>query len=167
MEPYIFFNDNNTYFVDTDYEWLSSAEVRIEQGYDWAQSNFNELTNDINSDESFKLVSHSMGGAFSKGVEKYLKEQGFEVSHNLMINTYQVNDIPNNQTSTIDIDYQLTDDPVLNLLDFNFGNKSVENSDFKIREKSTSEILYKHREPIDVGKYFWDKLEKIINETNE
>lgn len=162
-----FFKDNSTYFVDTDYEWLSSAEIRVEQGYDWAQSNFNELTNDMTSDESFKLVSHSMGGAFSKGIEKYLKEQGFKVSHNLMINTYQVDDIPNNQTSTIDIDYQLTDDPVLNLLNFNFGNKSVENSDLKIREKSTSEILYKHREPIDEGKSFWNKLKKIINKANE
>ena len=35
----------------------------------------------MNPDEVFNLVSHSMGGAFSKGIEKYLKEMGRKVVH--------------------------------------------------------------------------------------
>lgn len=34
-----------------------------------------------------------MGGAHSKGVEKYLEEKGWEVQTNVMINTFQVDDI--------------------------------------------------------------------------
>lgn len=65
-------------------------------------------------DEAFNLVSHSMGGAFSKGIEKYLKEMGRKVEYNLMINTYQVDRIHNPKSNeTFYIDYQNTNDPVL------------------------------------------------------
>ena len=78
-----------------------------------------------------------------------------------MINTYQVDQISNESTLTIDIDYQNTDDPVLFWFDINLGYGELENSDFKIREETgINNILYKHRYPIDAGQLFWDRLKK-------
>ena len=36
-----------------------------------------------------------MGAAFSKGIEKYIKEMGGDVTYNVMLNSYQTGDIEN------------------------------------------------------------------------
>ena len=114
--------------------------------------------------EAFNLVSHSMGGAFSKGIEKYLKEMGRKVEYNLMINTYQVDRIHNPKSNeTFYIDYQNTNDPVLFWFDINLGYGSLKNSDVKIREKSGDVgILYIHRFPIDSDSKFWEKIQSHL-----
>ena len=115
-------------------------------------------------DESFKLVSHSMGGAFSMGIEDYIKEQGRSVDYNVMINTYQVDKINVDKSSkTFYIDYQNTNDPVLFWFDSNLGRGKLENSNMRIREKSSEDMYHIHRSPIDTGD-FWktikDNMEK-------
>ena len=103
------------------------------------------------------------GGAFSKGIETYLKEKGRKVDFNVMINTYQVDKIRNDKDSqTFYIDYQNTNDPVLFFFDSNLGYGSLENSNIKIRERSNDELLYIHRSPIDNGN-FWDMIKQYIN----
>ena len=160
-----FFNDNKVVFTDADYGYLSTAKGREKSGYEYAKAHYEEWTSDMNPDEVFNLVSHSMGGAFSKGIEKYLKEMGRKVEYNVMINTYQVDRIDNPKSNeTYYIDYQNTNDPVLFLFDINLGLGSLKNANLKIREKSGEvEFNYIHRSPIDSDFKFWDKIKNHIH----
>ena len=156
--------DDKTYFVNTDYSYFSSASGRTDQGYEWAKNNYETLTEGMSEDEVFNMVSHSMGGAYSKGVEKYLEEKGWEVQNNIMINTFQVDDIEvSDNDATYNIDYQNTDDPVLLWFDPNLGYGELENANATIREESGEETTsFKHRNPIDGGRKFWDNLDQKI-----
>ena len=112
--------------------------------------------------ETFRLVSHSMGGAFSMGIEDYIKEQGRDVDYNVMINTYQVDRIKvDDSSSTFYIDYQNSNDPVLFWFDINLGYGELQNANLKIREKSNSDLLNIHRSPIDTGD-FWKMIENLM-----
>ena len=90
----------------------------------------------------------------------YIKEQGREVEYNVMINTYQVDKIKIDKTSsTFYIDYQNTNDPILFWFDINLGYGSLKNADIKIREKSSKEFNCIHRSPLNDSN-FW----KLIKE---
>ena len=98
------------------------------------------------------------------GIEDYIKEQGRSVDYNVMINTYQVDKINVDKSSkTFYIDYQTTNDPVLVWFDSNLGRGKLENSNMRIREKSSEDMYHIHRSPIDTGD-FWktikDNMEK-------
>ena len=83
-----------------------------------------------------------MGGAFSIGIEDYIKEQGRSVDYNVMINTYQVDKINVDKSSTtFYIDYQNTNDPVLFWFDPNLGHGKLENSNMMIREISGAHYM--------------------------
>ena len=71
--------------------------------------------------------------------------------------------------SSILIDYQNTNDPVLFWFDLNIGKGEIKNADVKIREKSDRETLYIHAGPISSGDTFWKELQKKIDalKTNE
>ena len=159
-----FFNDKKVTFTNADYGYLSSAKEREKLGYKYAKSHYKQWISNMKSDEAFNLVSHSMGGAFSKGIEEYLKEMGRKVKYNVMINTFQVDRIDNLKSSeTLYIDYQNTNDPVLFWFDINLGLGSLKNSDVKIREKSENvETKYIHRSPIDVDSKFWEKIKSNL-----
>ena len=157
-----FFDDKNVSFTNRDYGYLSSASQRRKEGYEYAKSVYFDWISSMKPDESFKLVSHSMGGAFSMGIEDYIKEQGRGVDYNVMINTYQVDKIDVDKSSTtFYIDYQNTNDPVLFWFDINLGHGKLENSDMMIREKSSEDLLYIHRSPIDTGD-FWKTIKDNI-----
>ena len=157
-------NDNSVVFSTEDYGYLSTAEERRQQGYKYAKFNFEEWASNMNTDETFKLVSHSMGGAFSMGIEDYIKEQGREVEVNAMINTYQVDHIDIDATSsTVYIDYQNKNDPVLFWFDDNLGYGKLNNADIIIRESSNAKLLYIHRSPIDSGN-FWETVRQCLNQ---
>jgi RHS repeat-associated protein len=159
-----YLNDRKTYFGNTDYSYFSSAKTRTNAGYAWAKENYNTLTEDMSEGEAFNLVSHSMGGAFSKGVEKFLEEKGWKVDFNIMINTFQVDNIKvDKNDATYNIDYQNTDDPVLFWFDRTLGNGKLKNANATIREDSGNDIFMEtHRSPIDRGRKFWDNLNKKI-----
>jgi len=152
------------YFSNNDYGYFSTARGRENEGYEYAKKNYPTWVNKMNDGESFKLVSHSMGAAFSKGVEKYIKEQGDRnVDYNVMINSYQINKIRNEANNNVfDIDYQNTNDPVLFLFDPNLGKGKLKNAELIIREKSTESIRYIHRSPIDGGSRFWNTIKENI-----
>ena len=164
-----FFNDDKVVFTDADYGYLSTAKSREKSGYEYAKAHYEKWISDMKPDEEFNLVSHSMGGAFSKGIENYLKEMKRKVKYNVMINTYQVDKINNPKSSeTFYIDYQNTNDPVLFWFDINLGNGSLNNADVIIREKSGDVgIKYIHRFPIDSDPKFWEKIKnQIYNDKN-
>ncbi len=74
-----FFNDNNKGFVDGRGAWNSSAEDRFNAGYAYAKANLQTITAGMVEGETVKIVSHSMGGAYSEGMIKYLQEQKIAV----------------------------------------------------------------------------------------
>ena len=155
--------DNKVFFTNKDYSYLSGVETRRKSGYEYARRYFRDWISDMENNETFKIVSHSMGGAFAMGIDDYIKEQGKQVVFNIMINTFQVDQIRNSDASnTIYIDYQNTDDPVLFWFDVNMGRGKLQNADILIRKKSNVEYEYKHRSPIDTGN-FWEEIKEKLN----
>lgn len=74
-----FFNDKKMGFVDGTGAWNSSAEDRFNAGYAYAKANLQTITDGMVAGETVKIVSHSMGGAYSEGMIKYLQEQKIPV----------------------------------------------------------------------------------------
>ena len=154
-----FFLDPHVYFVEAKHNVFSSANGRMKNGYNWAKENIEILTKGMSNGEAFELVSHSMGGAFAKGVENYLKDNGYKVKSSVFINTYQVDNIVNPvDNRTTYIDYQNTNDPVLFWFDLNKGHGKLMNATKNIREKSNNSFWNIHRDPIGQGELFWKKL---------
>ena len=160
-----FFKDNSKpFFTNVKHGILSSAISKHKNGYNYAKENFSSLTDGMNKDETFKIISHSMGGAFSTGMKEYLEEQGWNIESSIFINTYQSGSIKTKKNDpTFIIDYQNTNDPVLFWLDLNIGKGEIKNSDIKIRLKSDYDTKYIHKGPISSGEKFWDNLKKIIH----
>jgi RHS repeat-associated protein len=163
-----YFNDNTTpYFTDVEHGLLSTASWRHSKGYNYAKENYKSLIDGMKEGETFKLVSHSMGGAFSTGIQQYLEEQGWAVESSVFINTYQSSGVETKKNnSTFIIDYQTINDPVLRLFDGNSGYGKIKNANLKIREKSKKDISYRHRDPIDSGSDFWNNLKNTMDYQN-
>ena len=162
-----FFKDQEVVFTDKKHDLLSSAKDRERSGYEYAKKNYKKWIKNMLPDEAFNLVSHSMGGAFSKGIEIFIKEKGRKVKYNVMINTFQIKDIDNPKSGeTIYIDYQNTNDPVLKV-DI-VGRGALENADYKIREKSEDVgLMGIHRYPINWGYKFWQTISNAISDKSD
>lgn len=74
-----FFGDKKTGFVDGRGAWNSTGEERFNAGYEYAKANLQTITAGMVEGETVKIVSHSMGGAYSEGMIKYLQEQKITV----------------------------------------------------------------------------------------
>lgn len=74
-----FFNDKKTGFIDGTGAWNSSGEDRFNAGYAYAKANLQTITDGMVAGETVKIVSHSMGAAYSEGMIKYLQEQKIAV----------------------------------------------------------------------------------------
>lgn len=82
----------------------------------------------------------------------------------VLLNSFQSDNIKiDKANSTIIVDYQNTNDPVLYYLDPHYwtATGNVKNADLKIREDSNEKAGYRHRDPIDSGGKFWNNLEKL------
>jgi hypothetical protein len=105
-----FFNDGhrgNGMYIDGSSKWGGdeSGSERYTRGYEYAKEHYDELIADMKKDETFKIVTHSEGGAFGAGIAQYLLEQGSVVETVVHLspdesdefttpegpNTYQVN----------------------------------------------------------------------------
>ena len=159
-----FFKDYSVFFTNIDYWFGSSSSSRRKLGYYYAKENYASLIDGVSESDSFNLVSHSMGGAFSMGIKDYLEEQGWSVKSSIFINTYQSDKIILlKDDPSFTVDYQNTNDPVLFWLDTNLGKGRIRNADITIRVKSDYDFDYIHKGPISSGKSFWDNLQIIIN----
>ncbi|UXE68811.1 MAG: hypothetical protein KA713_09650 [Chryseotalea sp. WA131a] len=74
-----FFGDKKTGFVDGRGAWNSTGSERFDAGYAYAKANLTTITAGMVEGETVKIVSHSMGGAYSEGMIKYLQEQKIAV----------------------------------------------------------------------------------------
>lgn len=159
---YAFKDYATPYFTNYDYNYLQSASaVRESLGYKYAKDNYGALTKGMNPGiDKFNFVSHSMGGAFSEGMMRYLSEQGWETENALYLNTWEPTKI-NRKVENTRIDATCTNDPVQFLSTPVFGEPDIPSSDEQIRIKSGESILYIHRDLIDGNS---NELWQIINE---
>ena len=166
-----YFNDNNYFFTEgVDFHSLFnlSTNYRVRAGYKYAEDNIDELTAGMKEDETFKLISHSMGAAFAEGIAKYLIEHNYNVEEIIHINAYQASNIHTISKAMV-TDYQIIGDPVINTsLYFNLTkgiigpSGNIIGADVYIRSFSKNYLapLYIHREPIDSGSEFWESLNR-------
>ncbi|WP_307777221.1 RHS repeat-associated core domain-containing protein [Hydrobacter penzbergensis] len=176
-----YFNDYGTpYFTNVEYSALSSAADRRKDGYAYARDHYYELTDGMNvygGDNTFEVVSHSMGAAFGEGIIDYLKMMGWRAKETVHLNAFQAADIKANKDvnnkpgtdnpdpdgqGTYVIDYQNTNDPVINNW-FRSSPGDIKNADKKIRKKSNNSFSTIHRTPID-NDNFWNELNGLINQ---
>ncbi len=179
-----FFLDNDTYFTNVNYSLTSSAFDRQNDGYNYAEERYEELTKGLDKNKDvFEFVTHSMGGSFAEGMIGYLKGKGWNVSVTVHLNAFQAADITANtdprndpnSDSPIDpelygltpviIDYQNTNDPVINNM-LRSSPGDIKNATYKIREKSKNSTSQIHRTPID-NSNFWKELHSKLNPSQE
>jgi RHS repeat-associated protein len=162
-----YYDNQEPYFTNQDYGYLSTPETRREDGKKYAEDNFEDITLGLSKDKDvIRIVTHSMGGAFGIGIKDYLESQGYIVEEVVLINTKDASgiELSENDKATI-IDFQTTNDPVIGATDWN-ENKDIKNADFRIKVESKNEnILTIHRDPIDESKQnyidgvgFWQTL---------
>lgn len=145
-----FHDDATPYFTDYDYSYLLSASVvRESLGYKYAKDNYDALTEGMKPGvDRFNFVSHSMGGAFSEGMMRYLSERGWETENALYLNAWEPTQIKSKVENTR-IDATCTNDPVQSLSTPFGKGPDIPSSDEQIRIESDGSILYRHRDLID------------------
>ena len=118
----------------TNYDYLMSASsVRESLGYQYAKDNYKALTNGMKQNkDKFNFVSHSMGGAFSEGMIRYLAEQGWETSNAVFLNAWDPSKITNKEEGNR-IDATCSNDPVQLLSIPLLGKPDIPFSDKRIR----------------------------------
>ena len=150
-----FLQDKSTYFANIEYNyWRSSTFLRNLDGYNYAKENYSQLINGMNSKDVFHFVSHSMGGAFSEGMIRYLEEQGWTVNTVFHLNAWQPTELYGVK-GPLRVDATITNDWVQGLSLPISGNRDIPNAGYKIRKKSTKEWKSIHRDLIDDGD-FWN-----------
>lgn len=80
-----FFNDHSSL---SNYNYIdgssvfggdSSGKDREQAGYEYAEANYQLLIKGMEDDETFKIVTHSEGGAFGAGIARYLQRKKHKV----------------------------------------------------------------------------------------
>ncbi|WP_229802483.1 RHS repeat-associated core domain-containing protein [Echinicola pacifica] len=131
-----FFNDGqrgNGMFIDGSSQWGGdeSGSERYTRGYEYAKKHYDELIADMRQDETFKLVTHSEGGAYGAGIAQYLIDQGKTVGTILHLSPDEADEFDNPENTTT---YQLGYGG-----DWVTGNKEVSNADvFGVVDKFSS-----------------------------
>jgi RHS repeat-associated protein len=169
-----YFGDKNTQFLAYNPNMGSTAAERREAGRQYAKEHLKDLTAGMSKDEQFEIVSHSMGSAYSEGIEDVLKDNGYIVGQAVHINAFQAADIEDNQdnaagtgVSTYSIDYQFTDDPVINNW-FRSSPGNIKNATRKLRTQSNEkDIRDRHAGPIWQGKRVWNDIQNSFKIQSE
>ena len=153
------------HFTNFDFKYLESASfLRESQGYQYAKQNYLALTKEMKPGvDKFNFVSHSMGGAFSEGMIRYLSERGWETRNSVFLNAWEPTEI-NNKKEKTRIDATSTNDPVQSLSKPVFGKPDIPFSDKKIRIKSDVSKQYIHRDLIDgQSDYLWKQIKDFLS----
>lgn len=101
-----FFNDQKTGFVDGTGAWNSTGEERYNAGYAYAKANLSTITEGIVEGETVKIVSHSMGAAYSEGMVKYLQEQNVAVEQVVHLSAADPSGFSANSSNTLQLNLE-------------------------------------------------------------
>lgn len=132
-------NDN---FIDGRGTWNSSGKERYEAGYEYAKANFQKLTAGMAQGETIKIVSHSMGGAYSEGMIKYLEDNGtYKVEKVVHLSMADVSDFKiSTSPTTIQLNHK--NDIVLGYKNFDDFDFNTETDKAGIVDKGTMETAH-------------------------
>ena len=163
-----FFNDNNVLFIPVKHSLSSTAYERWKNGFDYARDSF--INNfKLNKFETIKFVTHSMGAAYAEGMAAYLLEKGYPVSDIVHLNAFQTGgfmSVGAKYQFVNVIDYQNSDDRLINPMIGLFGQKAINGASYIFRESTgynfQDSFKYSHTYPIDHGLSFWSELKKKI-----
>lgn len=137
------------HFTDIQHHPLSGVPAREEAGWQYAEQYYPSLTAGILQEQDhFNFVTHSMGAAFAEGMIAFLQQQGYHVRTVIHFNAFQAADINVNKGKYYVIDYQSTNDPLINNPVYAKPG-DIKNADLKIRQKSNKHYFKRHRDPID------------------
>lgn len=165
-----YFDDRKAFIPVIEHGPFSTVKGRRLKGYEYAMGKFADLTSDLAEDESIKFVTHSMGAAFAEGMAAYLLMKNVSVSDIVHLNPYQASDIisvgKNNKNVNV-IDYQNTNDWVINKIPFFSSPGDIVGAKIKIREKGLTTFGLIHRFPIDNGKRMWNHIKKLLRIQSE
>ena len=153
------------YFTNYDFSYLLSASiVREGLGYNYAKDNYKALTKGMKPGvDKFNFVSHSMGGAFSEGMIRYLSEQGWVTENAIFLNAWEPKQIASKKENTR-IDATCINDPVQLLSIPLKDSPDIPTSDKTIRIKSKESIWNIHRDLIDENcNYLWKSINELLS----
>ena len=155
------FSDEKVQFLNINYQLLSSAKSRKDDGYEYAKHYLQGVIHNLKKGETIKLVSHSMGAAFSEGIAQYLIDEGVPINILVHFEPYQAGRIKSvgSTEGILSIDYQTLGDWVIE----HVGKGDIVGADSHIKATSTSDVLHIHRDAID-NTESWDRIEKIISD---
>jgi hypothetical protein len=146
--------DLSPHFTDIQHPVLSRVSERIQKGHLYARQHYASLTTGLlKEQDQFTFVTHSMGAAFAEGMIACLQENGHHIGHVIHFNAFQAADIQiskSNSRSGFVIDYQNTNDPLINNAVYAKAG-DIKNVSLKIREQSKKQYFKRHRDPIDSG----------------
>ena len=157
--------DNHKDIESYQYDILSTAKQRRKRGYKYAKENFDRLSLDMEENEPFRFVTHSMGAAFAEGMAEYLVESGFKVDILIHLSPFQAGDIKTQgaKDEILTIDLQTIGDPVLYFGGFSQGE--IVGADYSIkkeRQHPAKQFMYIHTETLNPST--WDEIIPIIND---
>ena len=159
-----YFNTQDVHYTAEDYNYFSSAQDRSQLGMLYAHRYINKLTAGLDqSKDQLAFVTHSMGSAFAEGMVDILVDRGWKVDQVIHIAAFQASDMQiedPNSNEIITVDYQLTDDWVINSVPQGAPG-DIRGADLRIREKGGESWTTNHTSPMwKQGKQFWKKLER-------
>ena len=162
-----FFGDTQTpFFTNYDHSYFRSGRnITRSDGYEYAKANYSTLTSGMNIEEdNFRFVTHSLGGAFSEGMMKYLREQGWSIDGVVHLNSWDPTSLNGEGYSddyTITIDATITNDPV-QFLGRPIDDYDIPGADVSIRKESDKGISYRHRDLIDNDSFWTEYLPNAL-----
>lgn len=157
-----YFKDNSTFFTNYDFSYMMSATpIRRSDGKKYAKEHYAELVAGMDKKKDvFRLVTHSMGGAFAEGMIDYLKSQGWKVETIVHFDTWDPNRLEPNKDKVDGVGTEVIDATITNdwvqWLSIS-GDRDIPNADLRVRKKSEKGWQYRHRDLIDSDE-FWKTL---------
>lgn len=142
---------------------LSNTKLRQQSGRQYAEENIGDLTKGMDKEKDvFRLVTHSMGGAFAEEMIEYLKEQGWKVSDLVNLDAWTPQELNSNKKDQLKgvnvVDATITNDWV-QALSIN-GSRDIPGASRVVRKKSEKGWQSVHRDLIDSGEELWNKTER-------
>lgn len=113
--------------------------------------------------DKFNFISHSMGGAFSEGMMRYMTEQGWQIEHAIFLNAWEPTEI-DTKVEGIRIDATCDNDWVQQLSMPITGVSDIPHSDLRIQINSNESFTSIHRDLINGrSNDLWNMINEFLS----
>lgn len=144
-----FFEDQNLYFLNTRFGFLSTSKSRFIDG--------KKAVINMNWDGDIHLVTHSMGCAYAEGLKSQWAAQGLKIGKTIHINAHQRGAGPSFHGSQKEvIFYDVSNDLISGFHCYLMGSGIQ-----SIRYKSTEAFNRRHKEPLRTA-LIWEQVASFL-----